>query len=354
MPRSGMLPAQQRFEAAQLAGREIDDGLVVRHELVAFDRQPQVGVELEPAEDDRPHRRVEHLCARLAEGLGAVHRRIRVAKHFFRCAVRRRTERNADAGRQVDRPAVEIERTREPFLHLVGDALRFEDPHVVQQGDELVAAKPRERVPGGSAHIVDDLKRVLEPPGHDLQQLVADVMPEAVVHELEPVEVEEQHREPVAFGPTVAIERRLDLIDEMDAVPQAGKAVGELALSGDPQPLLLLRDASEIRAIGEERQQQRRDDEQRDQIGAAIRDHRANSDDGGRNEVTRRAQEGSSCARPRRSSGRSRAPPRRPPVPCSRRSRSRPPPQAEPPANQSTAVPRSRQWPRRSTPRPRP
>ena len=59
----GMLPAQQRLEAADPSGPQGDDGLVVQPELPSLERPPQVGLELEAGEGARMHLAVEHLEA---------------------------------------------------------------------------------------------------------------------------------------------------------------------------------------------------------------------------------------------------------------------------------------------------
>ena len=61
-------------------------------------------------------------------------------------------------------------------------------PSVVQENRELIAAQPREHVRPAQARF--------EPARHGDQQLVADQMAEAVVDDLEAVEIEIQHGEP--------------------------------------------------------------------------------------------------------------------------------------------------------------
>ena len=58
----------------------------------------------------------------------------------------------------------------------------------VQQNRELVAAEPGERVARPQAR--------LEPPRHGDEQRVADQVAEAVVHDLEAIEVDVERREP--------------------------------------------------------------------------------------------------------------------------------------------------------------
>ena len=75
----GVLPADQRLEAADLAGAEVDDRLVVERQLVAVERVAQLAFDLEPAHRTGPHLGVEEHAAGAAAFLGPVHRRVGVA-----------------------------------------------------------------------------------------------------------------------------------------------------------------------------------------------------------------------------------------------------------------------------------
>jgi len=59
---------------------------------------------------------------------------------------------------------------------------------IVDQHGELVAAETRDRVAGAHA--------LLEPSRHGDEELVPDGVAERVVHDLEPVEIEEDERDP--------------------------------------------------------------------------------------------------------------------------------------------------------------
>ena len=90
---------------------------------------------------------------------------------------------------------------------------------VVHQDRELVAAEPRHRVAGPHAP--------LDAPGDGPEQLVADAVAEAVVDDLEPVEVDEQHREAVLGAPLGAAEGAAEQVGEQRAVGEAGQGVVE-------------------------------------------------------------------------------------------------------------------------------
>ena len=88
----GVLPADQRLEAGDLAGAQADHRLVVERELVAVERVAQLAFDLEPAHRAGPHLGVEEDAAGAAAFLGPVHRRVGVADQQLGvggCAARR-------------------------------------------------------------------------------------------------------------------------------------------------------------------------------------------------------------------------------------------------------------------------
>ena len=101
----------------------------------------------------------------------------------------------------------------------VGDVDRF----ALHHDDELVAAE--------SGQHVALAQRRAQPLGHDLQQLVADLVAEAVVDRLEVVEVDEQHRHLVDLG------RRQPVVEEVHQVRAVGQP-GQLVVAGRVPQLL--------------------------------------------------------------------------------------------------------------------
>jgi hypothetical protein len=95
--------------------------------------------------------------------------------------------------------------------------------------DELVPAEPGDGVGRPAA--------LPQPAGHGDEHLVSDGVPEAVVDVLEPVEVDEEHREQVL--PVEALQPRLQPLHQGRAVRQAGElvvggAVAQLVLQQPP------------------------------------------------------------------------------------------------------------------------
>ena len=88
----------------------------------------------------------------------------------------------------------------------------------LQQDDELVPAETGDGVARA--------RTLLDPRADGDQQLVADVVPEAVVHRLEAVEVEQEHRE----GSLVSgrqVERVIETVAEHRTVRKTGERVVE-------------------------------------------------------------------------------------------------------------------------------
>ena len=105
----------------------------------------------------------------------------------------------------------------------LGDADRLvRAVELLADDEELVAAEPRDRVAG--AH------RVVQPRRQRDEQLVARLVAERVVDELELVEVGEQHRDRAAVAAPPG-ERALEPVERERAVGQAGERVVQRAVA---------------------------------------------------------------------------------------------------------------------------
>ena len=181
---------------------------------LGLDRAAQVRLEVEAGEHVALHPHVEDGVARLALRLGAVHRDIGVVDQLERIDVRP-SERDADRTGDVELAPDDLQRIGQRAQHTLGDdrgLARVRD--VLEQHGELVAADPRDRVAGPQRGVQAQRDR--------LQQLVAGLMAERVVDDLEMVEVDEQHRS-AGIGPatTRASQRLLQPVEEEGAVRQA-------------------------------------------------------------------------------------------------------------------------------------
>ena len=114
---------------------------------------------------------------------------------------------------------------------------------ILQQHHELVAAQARHDVAGAQA--------LLQALGHFAQQRVAGLVAEAVVDELEAVEVDEQHRK-LALVATRQREHVVEQLAEHHAVGQPGQAVVRGQVLNALLGLLARRDVARHAAVARE------------------------------------------------------------------------------------------------------
>ena len=181
-----VLPAHQRFDAADLVRARIHLRLVMQDEGALDDGGPQQfecaqpvdapdGMSAVPLKTDCP----EVVALRL------VHRDVRVPQQRRHVARVRGREGDADTRLRPDGDAVEHERRGDPFP----DVVRQRDGDVLggvgEQHGEFVTAEPDDQVSRRQVARRQPARNVLE-------HLVTGVVPEAVVDLLEAVEVEQQ------------------------------------------------------------------------------------------------------------------------------------------------------------------
>jgi hypothetical protein len=77
-----VVPAGQRLDPGDAARHQLDDRLVVQHQLVAVGHVAQLGLQLQALEDVLVHVGPEQLVAVLASGLGRVHGHVGVAQQL--------------------------------------------------------------------------------------------------------------------------------------------------------------------------------------------------------------------------------------------------------------------------------
>ena len=129
---------------------------------------------------------VEELDTTPTSILGAVHRGIGVADELVGRVVATGPDRDTDRGGEHHLVGIQDERSAQRFVETareVGDLVDV--VHLVAEHDELVAAEPRDGVA---------LTRPRpQPLGNVDEQRVTDVVAEAVVDVLEPIQVEQHH-----------------------------------------------------------------------------------------------------------------------------------------------------------------
>ena len=228
--RLGVVPADERLGAHDARRPEIDDGLVVELELVAPLGMPQLRGDRQLASRVALWRLVQAVAVAPAV-LGGVHGDVgMLEQRLGRVAIGRKQAR-ADAGRHVQVGAGDRKRLRERRSQLGGDRLGRRARRALIDGtlhehEELVAALARDDVAGPA--------RFAQPLRNHHQQLVSDRVTEAVVHELEVVQVDEEHRAAAAAALRIC-DRDGQVLLEQGPVGQVGERIVERQMG---KPLL--------------------------------------------------------------------------------------------------------------------
>jgi hypothetical protein len=214
-PEVGMRPAQQRLQAVDLLGGERGDRLGHQVELAAVQRAAQRGLDLQPTGGA-----VAVLVAAAvpvaALVLGHVHGLVGAPDRLVGVdlAAGDHAQPDARGGRQAVGAAGGGRGDRGDDA--LGDDRRAIGLEVLGHDDELVAAEAGDRVagPDGAGDALGDVA----------QHLVADVVPERVVDKLQPVQVDEEHRQRRP-GPPRPRERVRQPVEQQRPVRQPGQRV---------------------------------------------------------------------------------------------------------------------------------
>ena len=219
-----MVPAKQRFGTRDFAGDEAQLGLESEQEFVALDGFGQRPLGLHLLLVLGGQLIIEQAMLAAAARLGVVHRDVGGAHQGFDRRSVVGTDRNADRGADIDAVPAELERLGDRQRDAARDAFDVgRRLDVREEQSEFIAGEARQQRPA--------LQRLAEFRGdhdpkavgdHD-QQLVAAGMTKAVVNQLEPVEVDEQHRRACAHWQFA--EQFVGLGAEMKAVGKRGHRV---------------------------------------------------------------------------------------------------------------------------------
>ena len=222
-PRSRGLPADQRLGADDARRSQVDQRLVVQHELVSAFGQPEARRQRQVAAGI-VLRLAVHAVAVAATLLGGIQGGVRVLEQPLGRVGVGRVQTGPDAGRHVQVVIVDLERPRQRqpkcagdrpgcgVDRLVGAVVR----RAVHQHQELVAALPGNHVIGSD--------RASQAGRHLHQKLVADLVAEAVVYQLEVVQVDEEHRQAGAGALGVG-DADAQMLLEQRSVRQVGEFV---------------------------------------------------------------------------------------------------------------------------------
>jgi hypothetical protein len=135
-----MIPPDERFELHRTIDFEVEDRLIENLELIAIDRSPEIGLNLQQVHIRRVHFAVEDFATRLPRLLRSIHGRVSVTEEIFRIAIDLIRDDDADTGGSEHFVISELERRREFSLQALGDHGRvFGIEYLVQQDREFVA-----------------------------------------------------------------------------------------------------------------------------------------------------------------------------------------------------------------------
>ncbi len=217
-----MGPAQQRLHHVAAAGGGVDDRLVVQRQRAVARRPAQALLDQAPLADQAGELGVEHRQTAAPVLLAGVHRDVGGADQLVLRAAVPRAQRHADGDADAHRAPAALRRVGlDRRGENAADPLR-ERQHLgllrAARGhdDELVAAPARDEGPEAALH---------QPRGDDAQHVVAHVVALQVVDLLEPVEVEEQHREP-GLGLCRTLQQLAQALRQCRPVEQAGQRIG--------------------------------------------------------------------------------------------------------------------------------
>ena len=235
-------PAHQRFGADRLAGPEVDTRLVGEDDLAPVEGAAQLVLEGESANRPFLHRLREEAVA-AARGLRGVERRIGALAQVVARSPVVRVDRDADTRRRIEALPHDLHRLADRGQHALRDQLRVGGAVDAREHDrELVAPEPGDAdVRGGPILLIDadhvlGAHRIGEARRDDPQQLVAGVVAQAVVDQLEAVEIDVDEAELGALALRPA-ERAREAIVEIAAIAEAGQLVDARAGLGLGQPL---------------------------------------------------------------------------------------------------------------------
>ncbi len=217
----GVLPAQQRFYAHDLA-QAIHLRLVVHLELLLAQPHAQIGADGSAGAHRGLHGGVEKTDGVAPLRLGLIHCQVGLFEQFTDLALQAVENRHANAWRGKVLVARELKWVAQHIEHFFGQCARLlkrrfaVEPQIIGHDDEFVTTQARDGV--GLAHA---LRQAL---GHMLQQMVADVVTQRVVDDLEMIQVYE-HQRTVLTRAGAVCEGFLQPVEQQLAIRQIGQSV---------------------------------------------------------------------------------------------------------------------------------
>jgi hypothetical protein len=215
-----------RCQRIRASAPTIELRLIEQFECLLLDGEAHLVLQIQPIGSLLLHFRREELEIAAAVLLGLIHRGISLAHQHRQITAILRKHARADTGRDVQ-PVLATDQDGPQRRHdVLEESFRLLVRNVRQQKGELVAAHARHRVRRTQA-----FRQAL---AHFLQQLVADMVPQRIVHILEMVEIQQRDDEVLLIVLSI-LDRDPDAIVEQCTVRQPGQGV----MQGDVSDPLL-------------------------------------------------------------------------------------------------------------------
>ena len=213
----GVLPSQQRLEPGNLQAAQIDDRLVVDHQLIVEQRAPQAVLEGDPQQSLGIYNGVEELVVVSSFSLCLIHGRVGILDERLGLLAVFGVEADSDAGGDEELATFHGKGMLYGLEDLLGHARGILGMgELRQQKCELVAAE--------AGHGVAFADTALNPPGHSLQQLISRRVAEGIVDDLKAIEVQEEDRQPLVSSLGVGESDGQPVLEEK-AIGQTGQGV---------------------------------------------------------------------------------------------------------------------------------
>ena len=195
--------------------------MVEGDDLPPLDRASQIGLEAQRGDRALVHVAGEDLVAGATAHLGPVHRRVGVPQHVLGALIARARQRDADAHAGEHLDPLYLQRGSHLLVNSLGHARGVGlGADVVEQDGELITAEAGQRISRANA--------ALEAARRRAQDLVTDLVAEAVIDRLEPIEIEVEHREPrIAQRASGAVKQVLQPVQEQRTVRKIGERIVE-------------------------------------------------------------------------------------------------------------------------------
>jgi hypothetical protein len=225
----GMLPAKQCFHFDDLSGFEVQNGLVGKAQFRASDGVAQLIFDPEPLHGRRVHVGMKDPKVPAPAVFGDVERSVGVAENLLASLIAGVADGNAKARRRADLLAVDQVGLGKGILDALADGIGiFRSTDGIQQHDKLIPPEPSQMIGLHPVHGVDAARGTVagggaQPVGDGNQQLVTGLVTEAVVDDLEPVQVEKDDgKQGAAAG---ALNALADALHQQRAVGQTGEGI---------------------------------------------------------------------------------------------------------------------------------